>query len=331
MKHFPSNKLIIPFFLIGLSVLAVYFSSARGGPTKIYDKQTASLQVQKEAVENPNLDSDNDGLPDWQEVLWKTDTRNPDTDGDGTQDGEETKQNRNPMVKGPDDGILETMFSGDNQNNSGSQMPETFTEVIGQQLFTQFLANKQAGGGKISTEKAQEIAGSVSATIDRYSVPGENIYQNEALQIIPATKENLKKYGNELGAVMKKYFAPIPKDVVQIMGEALTDGDYDKLEALKDLSSAYKNTAIEMMQIKVPESLKNDHLTIANNFYRISKEINGMGRAEIDPALALVSVNQYRADSKDANQSFKNLNMFFLTSQITFEKSEAGKIFSVYL
>ncbi|MDP2934117.1 MAG: hypothetical protein Q8N81_08420 [bacterium] len=330
MKHFPSNKLIIPFFLIGLSALAVYFSSARGGPTQIYDKQTASLQVQKEAVENPNLDSDNDGLPEWQEILWKTDPHNPDTDADGTPDGEETKRNRNPLVKGPDDGILETMFSGDKQNNSDFKMPETFTEVIGQQLFTQFLVNKQAGGGKISTEKAQEIAGSVSATIDRYSVPGENVYQNEALQTIPATKENLKRYGNELGAVIKKYFAPIPKDVVQIMGEALTNGDYNKLEELKNLSSAYKNTAIEMMQIKVPESLKNDHLAIANTFYRISKEINGMERAKVDRALALVSVNQYLLDSETAHESLKNINIYFSNNNITFNKEEGGRVFSFY-
>ncbi len=167
MKHFPSNKLIIPFFLIGLSVLAVYFSSARGGPTKIYDKQTASLQVQKEAVENPNLDSDNDGLPDWQEILWKTDPRNPDTDGDKTTDGEEIKQKRNPLVKGPDDGILETMFGGDNQNNSDSQMPNNFTEVIGQQFLGQYLLNEQASGGQISPEDANNIADSMIYTIDQ--------------------------------------------------------------------------------------------------------------------------------------------------------------------
>ena len=42
------------------------------------------------------LDSDLDGLPDWKELILGTDTKNPDTDGDGTNDGDEVKQDRNP-------------------------------------------------------------------------------------------------------------------------------------------------------------------------------------------------------------------------------------------
>jgi len=48
-------------------------------------------------------DSDNDGLKDWEEALWKTDPQNPDTDGDGTPDGKEVAEGRNPAIPGPDD------------------------------------------------------------------------------------------------------------------------------------------------------------------------------------------------------------------------------------
>ncbi len=330
MKHFPSNKLIIPFVLIGLSVLAFYFSSARGGPTKIYDKQTASLQVQKEAVENPNLDSDNDGLPDWQEVLWKTDTRNPDTDGDGTQDGEETKQNRNPMVKGPDDGILETMFSGDNQNNSGSQMPETFTEVIGQQLLAQLLVNKQAGGGKISTKDANNIADSMLSALDQYAQPGENVYKIADLKTVPPTQENIKSYGNEFGALIKKYFDPIPRSEIITLLEAMKAEDSSMLEELKPISLAYKNITEEILKIKVPESLTADHLTVINNLYRISKEINNMAKVYTDAALAIVAYKQYQDDSDSTRLALRNIQSIFPANNVTFQDNEPGKILFIY-
>ncbi len=48
-----------------------------------------------------NIDSDNDGLFDREEVkTYKTDPLNPDTDGDGYKDGEEVKNGYNPLGKG---------------------------------------------------------------------------------------------------------------------------------------------------------------------------------------------------------------------------------------
>ena len=46
------------------------------------------------------IDSDHDGLRDWEEVLWKTDSKIADTDGDGTNDGDEVKAGRNPLIAG---------------------------------------------------------------------------------------------------------------------------------------------------------------------------------------------------------------------------------------
>lgn len=45
-------------------------------------------------------DSDNDGLSDFEEEnVYGTDPHNPDTDGDGVNDGDEVKMGRNPLIK----------------------------------------------------------------------------------------------------------------------------------------------------------------------------------------------------------------------------------------
>jgi len=54
-------------------------------------------------VESQTLDSDNDGLKDWEENLYKTDLLNPDTDNDGYFDGEEINSGHNPLIKSPND------------------------------------------------------------------------------------------------------------------------------------------------------------------------------------------------------------------------------------
>ncbi len=46
-----------------------------------------------------DLDSDSDGLKDWEETLWGTDPKNPDTDGDGTEDGSAVEAERLARVQ----------------------------------------------------------------------------------------------------------------------------------------------------------------------------------------------------------------------------------------
>ena len=73
----------------------------------IFERENSTQDATKILAETiSRQDSDNDGLPDWEEALWKTDSHNPDTDSDGTLDGEEVKLGRNPTKKGPGD-VLE--------------------------------------------------------------------------------------------------------------------------------------------------------------------------------------------------------------------------------
>ena len=59
--------------------------------------KTRTSDAQKE------IDSDNDGLRDWEEKIYGTDPRNPDTDGDGYLDGEEVASGYDPTKKAPGD------------------------------------------------------------------------------------------------------------------------------------------------------------------------------------------------------------------------------------
>lgn len=52
---------------------------------------------------DPTGDSDNDGLPNAQEVIWGTNPNLGDTDGDGFTDSAEIANNHNPTIAGPND------------------------------------------------------------------------------------------------------------------------------------------------------------------------------------------------------------------------------------
>ena len=84
-------------------------------------------------------DTDNDGLKNWEETLWKTDKHNPDIDGDGTSDGDEIKAGRDPTRAGPDDALVgnasklivsENNYDPDNLNETDKFTQKFFTSYI---------------------------------------------------------------------------------------------------------------------------------------------------------------------------------------------------------
>lgn len=103
MKKLPIKKLPLITILVAL-VLAIGLLLFIGRYSKKEAFSGINIWGAKETViESQNIDTDNDGLKDWEEELYKTDPYNPDTDGDGYLDGEEVNSGHNPLIKAPND------------------------------------------------------------------------------------------------------------------------------------------------------------------------------------------------------------------------------------
>ena len=100
------------------------------------------------SLKNAELDSDNDGLKDWEETLWKTDPNNKDTDADGTTDGDEIATNRDPLTPGPNDKsgkevkIQPVAGKTDYMKEFGVN---TETEALGRKIYIDYLTLKKEG------------------------------------------------------------------------------------------------------------------------------------------------------------------------------------------
>lgn len=89
-------------------------------------------------------DSDADGLPDIIENIYRTDPNNPDSDGDGTSDGDEVQQQRDPALAGPNDTINVQPESLDPTSYTAqyfASLPEgvSQTDVANQENLTAFV------------------------------------------------------------------------------------------------------------------------------------------------------------------------------------------------
>jgi len=112
LKKLPIIPVLVATFLaIGL-LLFVNAYSKRGAFSQLNSSGGREI-----LIESQNIDSDNDGLKNWEEELYKTDYMNPDTDGDGYLDGEEINSGHNPLVKAPgDEQVIFPLPVGDKYN-----------------------------------------------------------------------------------------------------------------------------------------------------------------------------------------------------------------------
>ncbi len=112
LKKLPIIPVLVAIFLATGLLLFVNAYSKRGAFSQLNSSGGREI-----LIESQNIDSDNDGLKNWEEELYKTDYMNPDTDGDGYLDGEEINSGHNPLVKAPgDEQVIFPLPVGDKYN-----------------------------------------------------------------------------------------------------------------------------------------------------------------------------------------------------------------------
>ena len=131
-----------------IALVLIFGAVAYRNRKTVYVASDTSLKAGENSLlsKMAEIDSDNDGLKNWEESLWKTGANNPDSDGDGTVDGVEVRSNRDPRIKGPNDALEP------DKGNTGL----TPTEILAEETFTQYIKAQQSGQ-KLTEEEAGEI------------------------------------------------------------------------------------------------------------------------------------------------------------------------------
>ena len=100
------------------------------GPKELYDFILLQQKNKSEIVTLQQRDSDIDGLTDYQEqFIYKTDIYNPDSDGDGINDGAEITAGADPNCAAGQDCSLQNTFqiTGSSSGITQSYIPSTET------------------------------------------------------------------------------------------------------------------------------------------------------------------------------------------------------------
>jgi hypothetical protein len=274
----PSIKVSIIFLitiLIVTSIISFTNYKKKLPKEEIQNSKSGELNLSIEITKDPSLDSDNDGLLDWEESLWGTDPKNPDTDGDGTKDGEEINLNRDPLTPGPNDENYDIEKKISENLEQIKVASEGLTNQVALELVNQYFTLKQSG--QLDAETKQNLIQQISATAFN-EIKFEDVYSINFIETFdPKDEERLITYANNIVSIQTN---------TSFQSATLRDN-------ITLLSELYVSASQNLVSIEVPNGIVQEHVALANNFYKISEIVKNFGKEKEDPLLAMFTLRIY--------------------------------------
>lgn len=243
---------------------------------------------------DPNKDSDNDGLKDWQEIqLYHTDPCKADTDGDGYSDGEEIASGYDPTKKAPGDELPGT------KPKTPRPLPANLTEALRQKLSEQITQNKiaplTAEGELLSGQDLQNYP-AIQQTVQDItsSYPGlfapDKIDDSQIKTSPDNSQAAIQRYAT-MAAVSIPYYGPeMPSSETEAFLKAVEENNFDELDKrLQDYQKAYKN----LKELQVPIELLPLHKEQLSIFSSVIKIYEGIKEINTDPLKANLALQAY--------------------------------------
>lgn len=303
-KYLPSKKFaIITSIIIVLAVLifVIFFMPSSGENFSITgNKNNTALKVENQTLTDLiQRDSDGDSIPDWEENLWGTDKNKKITFNDT-----------------PDATYIENKKKELKIEGSVNETKLTETERFAREFFTSYSALKSSG--QIDGETINNFSSALGQKIvnpnliDRYTEKDLLLYNSDNLIL-------KQKYYEGMKNLFKSYQSQGIGDELDIISRGLASNSTSEVinnpnqyAKLSTIASAYQDFAKKMMEMRVPQSLIDYHLRIANSSNNTGISVSGMGKITTDPIVGLSGLSQYQKYSDDLVKAVTDLENFLL-------------------
>lgn len=305
-KYLPSKKFVI-ITLISFVVLGLvfFFISVKRKNDAIALKNGGLQDAKGQSVTIKDIvekDTDNDSIPDWEELLWGTDPAKADTNGDGLNDNVEIEKKKQDLA---------------NENNSakdenpGDDLNET--ENFSREFFASIVALQQSGN--LNNQTLGELANAVKENASLEQNLPES-YSMADIKTEDTSKENIKKYREQIVGVLSTYKDTDIGEELSILDSSLSAEDKTSLEDLYGISLEYKNMADDFAKIIVPASIAQTHLNLINSSKNTGLSIENMIQIYDNSIKGLIGISQYKKESDIFDQSFMELQDYFKNNGI---------------
>lgn len=297
-NHLPSKKLSLVIILIVVGILIFIFKDKAVLLFQSKDQKAQEEFLNTKIQDFAVLDTDQDGLYDWEEALWGTDPKDKDSDNNDVDDKEEIEAKKKEL------GISD--LPTENQENL------TETERISMEMFTVFASLEQRG--LLDDTAIENMALIFSEKIsDPIEISDSSIKTD--FPIIEDTAVNAKLYEKNVKKILEiAQNASVGKEMATfatLIGEPNKKNE----KALIDISIAYAEMAEDLNKISVPKSISEIHKKIIINSTKVGVTIDLLKNYETDPVVATKGFVLYKDTSVSLEENIYSLLSYFQKNQ----------------
>ncbi|MBI2628286.1 MAG: hypothetical protein HYW71_02555 [Candidatus Niyogibacteria bacterium] len=312
----PSKKIIYLIAGIGTAGLLLFFlpivksglNKNQESKFKIFSSSNQEL-IQK-LEQEAQKDSDNDGLKDWEEALWKTDPLNPDTDKDNTLDGEEIRQNRDPLKAGPNDQLPDLKIGAENKIIGLNSQDFAATNLTGQIAKTLgFKALSGAENKNFSVPADSELLDSAAekTLADFTALFHPQISENELIVINDNSEKNFAEYLQSFSKVIAEN--PLPKiSQEEAFLQAVQDKDFSNSN---EYLNYYQKITWELKEIPAPKTFVSSHKRIIELLLGKIVVLENLKEIERDPLKTIIALQEHEKINEEIRQLMNKFADFF--------------------
>ncbi len=244
-----------------------------------------------------HIDTDQDGLRDWEEVLWKTDSTNPDTDGDKTLDGDEIAKNRDPRITGPKDTLTDLQKPAYQQENVG-------TLTLSEQIRAEFYSQLALTEGQIDSSTLLNLFADVAEK--HLLTETVNPYSKEDLKIVTRSQATYDNYANQISLLSQDFSGLFSQEFVE---------DVFASDILAPNDTAAKIADAKKLQDKLSKSLvPNDaietHLLFINGLSLAHESLAELQEVQTDELERTLSIKTLSVGIQMMTKAGKNLETY---------------------
>lgn len=340
MDYLPSKKFVRPVLIILAVILTGYFarfilnSKITSIPT---GKNTLDSAIRTKALADAVADSDNDGLKNWEETLWRTNLLKADTDGDGTSDGDETKSGRDPLVIGKE---KNSPSSGEwtdelkkpeaiTMQYGTTTMTLNATQQLAADLGNSYFALKGMVGGQPLTDRTKQgLATSVAKEVQMGVAAYPDIYTEKDLKI--SQFAGVRTYLTNLSDAFETIFKDVSEKETPLVLSMAKANDFSDSSKLDVNIKAYQKMEEYLKKMEVPSAYAKMHLSILNSMHTTAIAVDIFKHTKEDPLRTLVAAQLYYKEVARAQVFLMDLKKQTLADGIDFSDGQQGTFFIKY-
>lgn len=243
---------------------------------------TNSVQVTRPA-QRPYIDvvdSDGNGIPDWQEALQQTE---PLTVPNAT---------------------------------SSYEAPDTLTDQFALEFFEQYMRGERYGAFGTNPEELVQQSGEALAN----QAKDQPITRSQVSVSADTSTEAIAMYGEQIAAIIATHSRTDTEQELTIVDRAIRLNDRTELEKLDPIIEVYENILTDTLTLTVPQTYVTEHLILVNAYQAVLNDIKAMRVSFDDPMRSLLRTQRYQEDIDGMYNAIVGLYEKLRTAGITWDE-----------